>query len=208
MPTDLRPEVRERRVVAALYVQRGGVYYGLPDVDPWDAERDARLYDGPHPVVAHPPCNRWAMPLAKVNETRYGHHVGGDGGCFDRALWAVETFGGVLEHPAASAAWWRYGLGKPERGRWKPSRVGMVTEVSQSAYGHPARKRTWLYAVGALPIDLDWSEPDPKAVTSWLQKTNPELPRITKAEACKTPLPFRDLLLSIARSVGEVERGE
>ena len=45
--------------VAALYVAKGGCYYGLPDVDPWDAERDARLYAGPHPVVAHPPCSRW-----------------------------------------------------------------------------------------------------------------------------------------------------
>lgn len=38
--------------IAALYVQRDGVYYGLPDVDPWDEERDARLYAGPWPVVA------------------------------------------------------------------------------------------------------------------------------------------------------------
>ena len=31
--------------VAALYVATGGCYYGLPDVDPWDEERDARLYE-------------------------------------------------------------------------------------------------------------------------------------------------------------------
>jgi hypothetical protein len=31
-------------MIAALYVETGGVYYGLPDVDPWDEERDARLY--------------------------------------------------------------------------------------------------------------------------------------------------------------------
>lgn len=36
-------------MVAALYVQTGGAYYGMPDVDPWDEARDARLYDGPHP---------------------------------------------------------------------------------------------------------------------------------------------------------------
>src|SRR5690242_17269022 len=28
--------------VAALYVEKGGVYYGIEDVDPWDEERDAR----------------------------------------------------------------------------------------------------------------------------------------------------------------------
>jgi hypothetical protein len=47
--------------VAALYVETNGVYYGLPDVDPWDEARDARLYDGPWPVVAHPPCKAWSI---------------------------------------------------------------------------------------------------------------------------------------------------
>jgi hypothetical protein len=41
-------------VIAALFVETGGSYYGLPDVDPWDKARDARKYAGPHPVVAHP----------------------------------------------------------------------------------------------------------------------------------------------------------
>lgn len=45
--------------VAALYVVKGGCYFGLPGVDPWDEERDARRYAGPYPVVAHPPCERW-----------------------------------------------------------------------------------------------------------------------------------------------------
>ena len=48
-----------RAMIAALYVMRDGCYYGMPDVDPWDEERDARLYAGPYAVVAHPPCERW-----------------------------------------------------------------------------------------------------------------------------------------------------
>jgi hypothetical protein len=32
--------------VAALFVAAGGCYFGLPDVDPWDVTRDARLYAG------------------------------------------------------------------------------------------------------------------------------------------------------------------
>ena len=32
--------------VAALYVQTGGCYFDLPDVDPWDEAQDARLYAG------------------------------------------------------------------------------------------------------------------------------------------------------------------
>jgi hypothetical protein len=46
-------------LIAALYVEKNGCYYNLPSVDPWDIERDARLYRGPWPVVAHPPCQRW-----------------------------------------------------------------------------------------------------------------------------------------------------
>jgi hypothetical protein len=45
--------------VAALLVEADGVYANLPGVDCWDEARDARLYDGPYPVVAHPPCQRW-----------------------------------------------------------------------------------------------------------------------------------------------------
>lgn len=46
-------------MIAALYVQAEGCYFGVDGVDPWDEQRDARLYDGPWPVVAHPPCQRW-----------------------------------------------------------------------------------------------------------------------------------------------------
>ena len=78
--------------IAALYVETGGCYFGLPDVDPWDEARDARLYAGPHPVVAHPPCGRWCQ-MAPVNQARYGQRIGDDGGCFQAALDAVRTLG-------------------------------------------------------------------------------------------------------------------
>ena len=43
-------------MIAALYVETNGRYFNLDGVEPWDQERDARKYDGPWPVVAHPPC--------------------------------------------------------------------------------------------------------------------------------------------------------
>ncbi len=46
-------------MIAALYVQEDGCYAGLAGVDPWPEVRDARKYAGPHPVAAHPPCQRW-----------------------------------------------------------------------------------------------------------------------------------------------------
>ncbi len=188
--------------VAALFVATGGVYFDLPDVDPWDEKRDARLYDGPHPVVAHPPCERWCM-LARLNEHRYGHKVGDDGGCFASALANVRRVGGVLEHPADTLAWKAFGLMRPRRGAWFRDITDgtWTTEVHQSAYGHRARKRTWLIYVGdAAPPSLDWSSPTPTAIVSKLHYHELELPRLSSKEAKATPLDFRDLLLSIART--------
>ncbi len=65
--------------VAALFVDPNGVYAGLEGVEVWDEERDARLYDGPYPVVAHPPCNHWCQ-LASVNAARYETFKIGDDG--------------------------------------------------------------------------------------------------------------------------------
>lgn len=194
--------------IAALFVETNGVYFGLPGVDPWDEPRDARKYEGPHPVVAHPPCARWCKPLAKVNQTRYGHKIGDDGGCFRHALMTVLAFGGVLEHPAHSYAWDHYKLIPPLVGRrrvWSNTGLYWVTEVSQSAYGHPARKNTWLLYKGRNPPPaLDWSDPKGTHLTSFLQRTTRVAPRLSKKNAIKTPPAFRDLLISIACSA----RGE
>ncbi len=143
--------------VAALYVQTGGVYFGLPDVDPWDEARDARLYDGPWPVVAHPPCQRWCR-LAGQLETRWGYRVGDDGGVFAAALAAVRRFGGVLEHPAHSQAWDAFDLPTPATWGWASSigDEGWSCEIEQGHYGHELRKPTWLYCVGADPPGMRW----------------------------------------------------
>src|SRR3954471_9253930 len=99
-------------MIAALFVAPDGCYTGLPDVDPWDEQRDARLYAGPHPVVAHPPCARWSR-VAGFTEARFGLKRGEDAGCFKSALQSVRTYGGVLEHPAHSDAWKVFHLPKP-----------------------------------------------------------------------------------------------
>ena len=191
----------EERTIAALFIRSESIYKTLPGVDAWDEARDARKYPGMHPVVAHPPCGRWCKPLAKVNQTRYGHKIGDDGGCFEAALRALERFGGVLEHPAHSYAWDHFALVPPRRGRWQAVNNMHATEVSQSAYGHKARKRTWLLYVGdAKPPELDWSDPPGTHLTSWLQRTSRIAPRITKDEADKTPPAFAQLLIGIARA--------
>lgn len=193
---------RSKHRVAALYVDPQGIYAGLPDVEIWDETRDARLYAGPHPVVAHPPCNTWCQ-LASVNEARWGKCIGDDGGCFAAALAAVRQFGGVLEHPAYSLAWAHHDLPRPSRGVWSCSLFdpGYVTEVSQSAYGHPACKRTWLYFVGEPPA-LDWSDPEGWGVVGAGIHSGQSAgrPRVDGRIASATPLKFRDELLAMARA--------
>src|SRR5580658_9300822 len=120
--------------VAALFVANPGCYIGLPGVDPWDATRDARLYAGPHPVVAHPPCERWGRYWSGGPSARVRRTLGDDGGCFASALKSVRRFGGVLEHPEGSHAFEYHGLVRPE---W---RQGCC--VAQGNYGHRARKLT------------------------------------------------------------------
>ncbi len=192
------------QTVAALYVEHGGVYWNLPGVDPWDEERDARAYAGPYPVVAHPPCSRWGQ-LANVNHARYGTPIGEDGGCFQAALEAVRTYGGVLEHPANSMAWRHFGLPPAHRGFWSTTlgdqRAGS-TEVSQVVYGHGARKRTWLYAVDIDWPDLNWVDrPGEYVVGAGINTGFNSGKRLPDQLAIRTPLVFRDLLLRMARSV-------
>lgn len=145
--------------IAALFVDINGIYSTFENLDLYDIKRDARSYCDNYPVVAHPPCNLWGK-FAIVNYVRWGgdrNKPGNDKGCFESALYSVRRCGGVLEHPANSKAWDAYSLIKLEFGKWTPSDIGFVTEVWQSAYGHQARKKTWLYYVGAnKPYALKW----------------------------------------------------
>ena len=183
-------------MIAALFVQTNGVYFGLPNVDPWDEKRDARLYAGPWPVVAHPPCGRWSR-LAKLVEMRGvpGRlapgiaKAGEDGGCFEAALAAVRRWGGVLEHPAATAAFRAFGLPDPPAAGWQQCiDGGWVCQVEQGHYGHKCPKATWLYANVRSPPALRWG---PSSATGYVQ-------RMWSTERSKTPIPFRDVLIGMA----------
>ncbi len=207
-------------MIAALYVEAKGCYAGVPDVELWDEARDARLYPGPHAVVAHPPCARWCK-LAAVVEARYPQHrQGEDGGVFAAALAAVRRWGGVLEHPAYSKAWPRYGLlNPPHSGGWvRDLHGGWTCHVEQGLYGHPASKATWLYAFGLGPPSMRWGSADSTALCSYCETNSRPRARIgdwssngdtdydtrrrlSPKEASATPTEFRDILISMARSV-------
>lgn len=129
-------------MIAALYVDSFGPYGNMDGVDPWPEWRDARDYKGPDPVVAHPPCGPWGK-LKHLYE-------GSEHDCAPRALKQVRKYGGVLEHPAGSMLWHHFGMIEPMTlsSESAPDRWGGRTiEIDQCAWGHVARKRTWLYMV-------------------------------------------------------------
>lgn len=226
-------------LVAALFVAKGGCYCGLPGVDPWDQARDARLYGGPYPVVTHPPCERWGRYWGGAPTTFPRLVKGDDNGCFASALASVRKWGGVLEHPADSAAWAHHRLASPPKGGgwvaadWLDGHRGYTCHVEQGAYGHKARKASWLYACGVDLPNLKWGPADgdfavfedgfhsaaeraafkaDPANVPWAQE---RAARAIKTGICKklsarqraaTPLPFRDLLISIARTATGAQR--
>ena len=179
-------------MIAALFVQETGIYASIPGVDIWPESRDARLYAGPHPVIAHPPCQRWSV-LAHIHKHRPGRGFGADDGCFASALSSVERWGGVLEHPRGSGAWPAHRLPEPSPDGWTRNlwRPGWACLVEQGHYGHPAPKATLLYYVGPVaPPPLRWG---PSGATGRIDLMPGQGPRRSA-----TPPEFAALLIDLA----------
>jgi hypothetical protein len=185
--------------VAALYVDtERGPYASMDGVDAYGIERDARLYQGPHPVVAHPPCEAWGQmrawrlankAVADWQSDRWDI-AGASMVCGPVAVRQVQTLGGVLEHPARSSLWKYAGLPMP--GLFTDHHGGFTVEVAQGAYGHPAPKMTWLYIVGVARERVTpraFVDPGGRVDRQW--STDRHL----------TPQDFADWLVEIARGV-------
>lgn len=181
--------------VAVLFARADSIYKTLPGCDVYDMERDARTYDGPHPVVAHPPCRAWASlrnwAKPRADEKGLAHF----------AIAQVREWGGVLEHPLLSTLWAVAGL--PEPGQ-RDKFGGWTLIVDQHWWGHRARKRTRLYIVGVEPHEIPvmpmrlgeathtvglWSGRD-KATCR---------PTIAKHEFEHTPIDLAEWLVELAR---------
>ena len=195
------------RTIAALYVDTArGPYPFLSGVDCWgfatrsgqqiDAfalDRDARNYSGDHPVVAHPPCGPWGR--------FWWNYKGGEGAkdCGLRAVEQVRSFGGVVEHPAHSKLWDVAGMPKPgdTSDRWD----GWTLEIQQVDFGHPARKPTWLYIVGAEPEDIPPLPParTPTHVMVRRRHNSNDWPEVPKKLRHITPPAFAKWLVELAR---------
>lgn len=199
-------------MIAALFVIKDGPYFGIEGVDPWDVDRDAKKYVGPHKVIAHPPCERWGRYYFGGPSVRERRILGDDKGCFAHALWSVRTFGGVLEHPEASRAFHWFGLPLPAwLGGWtEPDKYGGRSAcVAQGHYGHPARKMTWLYGVNIDFRELKWGPSEGGLRLDEGFHSKEERARAIRTGVCQrlsarqrklSPEPFRDLLIDLVRS--------
>ena len=210
-------------IVAALYVETDGSYFNLPNVDPWDIERDARAYNGPYPVVAHPPCQRWGKMWAGspsvIAKTGVRKKKGDDAGCFEAALKSLRRWGGVLEHPWGSHAWPTFGIKVPSRegGSTPTGDGGWTCCVEQGRYGHYARKPTLLLTYGIarenLP-ELEWGRSEPVFPDYAIERYGLAKVKRMGELAFKgggtdssprigTPVQFRNLLLNLATQAVE-----
>lgn len=180
--------------VTALYVDPRGPYPRLV-ADWYDAERDALSYAGKRPVVAHPPCGPWSN-LARLHkrteEIAFAPH----------AVATVQRCGGVLEHPGGSILFQACKLPRP--GDPIDRHGGFTIEVHQCDWGHPARKRTWLYIVG-LEDELP-KRPPPREPTHWASGSRnaprgavpPGIKVCSGPQRRRTPPAFAAWLVSVA----------
>ncbi len=185
--------------VAALYVDpKRGPYAEFAQFDVWGPERDARKYDGPGPVIAHPPCASWGRFAWRASKQFHD--------CGPRAVAQVRQFGGVLEHPVGSLLWKECGLPRP--GEPADAFGGVCIVVRQCDWGHMAEKRTWLYVVG-FQGDLDSIPRPPRAEPTHCVEPHASgkraggvrhaLPRMPKSQRHVTPWRFAMWLARLAR---------
>jgi hypothetical protein len=134
----------------------------------------------------------------------------------------VRAFGGVLEHPERSKLWKAAGLPRPIAGIAMGDGYGhgYSLEVDQCAWGHVARKRTWLYLVGVpreLVIETIRAGGTP---THWISafrerpggrkhrggSAPPGIKICSAQQRRRTPLAFAEWLVELARSVDMTAR--
>lgn len=188
-------------MIAVLFARRDSIYKSMPGCDVWDIDRDARLWPGGCPIVAHPPCRAWGA-LKAFAKPRPDEK--------DLARWAVaqvRQHGGVMEHPRYSSLWRDQGM---SLGRDSDAWGGFTISVDQHWWAHKCAKPTWLYVVGVarrnLPrVEIPFTQPthciDDGARFKGIDMALRMKP-LPKSEREKTPPLFADWLCEIARRAG------
>jgi len=135
------------RTVAILCAASRSIYKSLPDVEVYDARRDARTFGGGMPIVAHPPCRSWSVKTK--------HQAKPEPGEKELGLFCCEKLkecGGVLEQPTFSELFEAGGL--PQPGRPLDGDLWTI-EVWQAWWGYPMKKTTWLAFCGIDPSQIE-----------------------------------------------------
>lgn len=112
---------------AVLWVSIPTVYTQFRGLELYDIERNAHTYEGPGPIIAHPPCGPWGRLKGQCFWEDESHGI--------KAMQLVHRFGGVIEQPLGSSLFYRYG----------DSYRGTIRRVNQFDYGHRTTKPTLLY---------------------------------------------------------------
>lgn len=154
----------------------------MSGVEVYDVDRDARMFPGDMPIVAHPPCRGWSqfarcMGHIPIPEER------------ELGLWCCDQLracGGVLEQPAGSKLF--FAAGFPDSQIW-------ITEVWQAWWGYRTKKSTWLAFCGV----------DPRAVNPPLRLHNrgsdrKTYDRMSERQRSETVPEFADWLVALARA--------
>jgi hypothetical protein len=177
--------------VAVLFARSDSIYKTFPDVEVFDAERDARTYDGPYPVVAHPPCRAWGRLRTFSNPRPDERNLA------RLAVALVREFGGVLEHPANSTLWPAQRLPRPGE---RDHVGGWTLPAPQKWWNHKAEKATWFYIVGCDFRDVPGIPLILGEATHVVQsrKRQDYRPHISKAEREHTPADLARWLIELA----------
>lgn len=151
------------------------VYADFPGLDLWPISRDARHYNGPGPIIAHPPCGHWGRycKVCRLPGRDLGPHC----------IATARAFAGIVEQPASSSLF-RHTLaaGTPEApDLWG----GCLLTTDLWRFGFPSEKLTTVYVVrGTLP-----QLPPPRS-----GKPRP-LERLSRHQRNATPKDFAAFLL-------------
>jgi hypothetical protein len=177
--------------VAVLFARADSHYKSMPQCEVYDMTRDARTYDGPWPVVAHPPCRAWGRLRTFANPRPDERNLA------RLAVAMVREFGGVLEHPAGSTLWDAQKLPRPGT---RDAYGGWTLAAPQKWWGHKAEKETWFYVVGCEPRDIPDVPLELGEATHVVQtrKRDDYRPHITKAEREHTPPQLAEWLVDLA----------
>lgn len=154
-------------MTTVLFTRKDSIYKEL-GCDCWDAERNARLYLGAGPVIAHPPCRAWGRMAHWSKHTDYEK---------SHAVWTIDLirkFGGIMEHPVTSRVWEL--LDDDEK----------TLVVDQNWFGHPAQKRTRLF------YNLPNRYPP---IPFQLERIERPVEQMSKRQREQTPRPFAEWLI-------------